>query len=87
MTWTILPCLLLAVGFGMAILPAIRADRAEAYHAQHRPESNCPDCEGEVSDMEALAAMQGLGMATRWKARQLIREIQSTTPDTPEGES
>lgn len=33
----------LFVGFGLAILPAYRHDA----HLLHRPESNCPECEGE----------------------------------------
>lgn len=41
----VLLCLVLMVGFGLAILPAYRADRAD--HLLHRPESRCPDCQGE----------------------------------------
>lgn len=37
----VLICLILAVIFGLAILPAIRADA----HLLHHPNSNCPDCE------------------------------------------
>lgn len=39
----VLLCLVLVVGFGLAILPAIRADRGD--HMLHRPESNCPECD------------------------------------------
>ena len=41
----VLLCLVLMVGFGLAILPAIRADQAD--HLLHHPNSKCPECEGE----------------------------------------
>ena len=39
----VLLCLVLMVGFGLAILPAIRADQRDA-HMLHRPGSGCPEC-------------------------------------------
>jgi hypothetical protein len=43
MSWAVLLCLVLMVGFGVAIPPAMRADRYDEYHLIHR--NNCPDCE------------------------------------------
>lgn len=44
MTWPVLICLVLCVGFGVAIPWARRADRAE-YHLMHGPNSGCVECE------------------------------------------
>lgn len=34
-----------AIAFGLAIAPAVRADRADSCHLMHGPNSNCRDCE------------------------------------------
>ncbi len=47
MSVAILICLVLLVGFGVAILPAMRADRADEYHLLHGPDSRCVECEGK----------------------------------------
>lgn len=39
----LLACLILFVGFGVSILPAFRADRADA-HLLHKP-GTCTECE------------------------------------------
>ncbi len=44
MSWAILLCLVLLVGFGVAILPAMRADRYDEWHLLHGPASDCPEC-------------------------------------------
>ena len=44
MSVAILICLILFVGFGVAILPAMRADRDDEWHLAHGPASNCPEC-------------------------------------------
>lgn len=44
MSWPILACLVLCVGFGVAIPAAIRADRRD-YHLMHGPDSGCLDCQ------------------------------------------
>ena len=41
MTWTILPCLLLLIGFGLAIAPARHHDA----HLLCRPGTGCVECE------------------------------------------
>ena len=47
MSWGILLCLVLLVGFGVAILPAMRADRYDEWHLMHGPDSDCLECEGK----------------------------------------
>ena len=47
MNWSFLICLILLVGFGVAILPAMRADRDDEFHIQHGPDSGCVECEGK----------------------------------------
>jgi hypothetical protein len=47
MSWAILLVLVLMVGFGVAILPAMRADREDDYHLMHGPDSGCLECEGK----------------------------------------
>lgn len=46
----ILLVLVLAVAFGLAIVPAVRADRADRsteYHIFHGPASDCVECENK----------------------------------------
>jgi hypothetical protein len=47
MSWAILLCLVLLVGFGVAILPAMRSDRMAEYHLMHGPNDGCVECEGK----------------------------------------
>jgi hypothetical protein len=47
MSWAILLVLVLMVGFGVAILPAMRADREDEYHLMHGPNDGCVECEGK----------------------------------------
>ena len=47
MSWGVLLCLVLMVGFGVAILPAMRADRADEWHLLHGPNDGCVECEGK----------------------------------------
>jgi len=44
MSWPVLLCLVLCVGFGVAIPWAVRADRADA-HLLHKPGSGCVECD------------------------------------------
>jgi len=44
MSWAILLVLVLMVGFGVAILPAMRADRYDEWHLMHGPDSGCAEC-------------------------------------------
>lgn len=43
MNWSFLICLVLLIGFGVAILPARRADLTE-YHLAHGPSDGCLEC-------------------------------------------
>lgn len=47
MNWSFLICLILAIGFAVAIPWARRADRADEYHLMHGPDTGCIECEGK----------------------------------------
>lgn len=44
MSVAILVCVVLLIGFGVAILPAMRADRDDELHLLHGPDSGCVEC-------------------------------------------
>lgn len=46
MSVAILVCVVLLIGFGVAILPAMRAGRDD-FHLLHGPDSGCVECEGK----------------------------------------
>jgi hypothetical protein len=47
MSWPVLLCLVLCIGFGVAIPWARRRDRVDEYHLMHGPHGGCVECEGK----------------------------------------